>query len=233
MAVQKKVDIGSFQGFSPETFSFLQALELNNEKEWFEENRENYQINVLQRVQQLVVSLSDFMLTIDSDFETAPMVDKTISRIYRDTRFSKDKSPYRPNVWIAFKRRVNDWKIIPTFYFEIFTDGYRYGMGFYNADKTYLQHFREDILANQTKFLEIVSFLKTSDIFTLEGNDYKKELIKGLPQDLSCWYQKKSFYLSCTKPLEQVLFEKGLSEKLKNDFSLLIPLYHYLWEIYE
>jgi hypothetical protein len=54
----------------------------------------------------LVGALGEFMLSIDPWFEVTPAVDRTISRIYCDTRFAKDKSPYKTTMWITFKRPI-------------------------------------------------------------------------------------------------------------------------------
>ena len=59
------------------------------------------------------------MLEIDNLFEIEPKVGKAISRIYRDIRFSKDKTPYRTNAWIAIKRSSKEWKEAPAYYFDL------------------------------------------------------------------------------------------------------------------
>ena len=98
-----------FQGFSRKAFKFLKDLKANNDKRWFEAHRADYEQYLLQPLRDLVTDISDFMLGIDLSFEVAPTVNKTISRIYRDTRFSKDKSPFRDCMWIVFKRPAKNW----------------------------------------------------------------------------------------------------------------------------
>ncbi|MEI6521625.1 MAG: DUF2461 domain-containing protein, partial [bacterium] len=119
--------------FDKKTINFLQNLKENNDKVWFKENENDYRGFVLEPLQDLVEDLSDTMLDIDDEIETNPAIGKTISRIYRDIRFSKDKSPFRSNMWITFKRPIKDWQDYPGFFFEIAPDHYCYGMGFYNA----------------------------------------------------------------------------------------------------
>jgi uncharacterized protein (TIGR02453 family) len=123
-----------FKGFSPKTLKFLRAIKANNNKAWFEAHRNDYEEYVLGPLRDLVTDLGDFMLDIDPRFEVEPAVNKTISRIYRDTRFSKDKSPFRSTVWITFKNRNKDWTTnVCGYFFELSMDSYRYGMGFYDA----------------------------------------------------------------------------------------------------
>ena len=120
---------GSFNGFSTDTLDFLRNLRANNHKVWFEDHKQDYQNYVLRPLQDLVTDLSSFMLTIDPLLETRPGVDKTISRIYRATRFSKDKSPYKSTIWITFKQPNRNWKDAPVYFLEICPDAYRFGMG--------------------------------------------------------------------------------------------------------
>ena len=119
-----------FSGFSAETLGFLRGLETNNNKPWFEAHRGEYQEHLLRPFQLLVAGLSEPMLAIDPHFETRPAVDRTLSRIYRDIRFSRDKSPFKTRMWLTFKRPSRDWKTAPAYFFEISPDRYRYGMGF-------------------------------------------------------------------------------------------------------
>jgi len=135
-----------FNGFSPKTLKFLRGLKANNNKSWFETHRAEYDEYVLQPLRDLVTDLGDFMLDIDPRFEITPAVNKTISRIYRDTRFSKDKSPFRSTVWFTFKNRSKDWTtLVCGYFFELSVNSYRYGMGFYNAAPAIMSQFREMI----------------------------------------------------------------------------------------
>ncbi|MFD0717215.1 DUF2461 domain-containing protein [Paenibacillus sp. GCM10027626] len=149
---------GVLHRFSPRTIEFLDELADNNSKLWFEDNKPTYIEHVLQPAQALVLKLSDQMLAIDPCFETSPSIGKTISRIYRDTRFSNDKSPFRTNIWIVFKRPKKEWADAPAFFFELSPESYRYGMGFYSASKDTMDAFREMIDNNPDEFAAAVSF---------------------------------------------------------------------------
>lgn len=120
----------AFTGFSPNSLEFFEGLTANNNRAWFEAHRDEYENYLLNPLKALVSDLAAPMLSIDPELITVPAVDKTISRIYQDTRFSRNKSPYKTRLWISFKRLSPDWKTAPCFFFEISADGYRYGMGF-------------------------------------------------------------------------------------------------------
>jgi uncharacterized protein (TIGR02453 family) len=218
----------SFQGFSPESLKFLGNIRQKNSKTWFEENKHHYHAYLLKPLQDLVLVLGEYMLTIDPFFETRPDVDKTISRIYRDTRFSKDKSLFKNNMWITFKRPSKDWKDAPCYYFEIFPDWYRYGMGFYSASRTTMDRFRESIDENPDEFLEVISFFKDQNLFQLEGEKYKRPIKNNHSPEIKQWYQWKSFYLACNREIDEVLFSPKLVDELIFGFMMLKPLYQYL-----
>ena len=84
-----------FNGFTNKTIQFFKDLEKNNNKEWFEKNRDTYLENILNPMKALVEELSFTMLDIDTLIEVTPAVNKTISRIYNDRRFAKNKPPYK------------------------------------------------------------------------------------------------------------------------------------------
>jgi uncharacterized protein (TIGR02453 family) len=220
-----------FTGFTPETIHFLQSLRTHNTKSWFEAHRRDYQRHLLQPLQGLVTDLSEFMLTIDPWFETRPLIDKTISRIYRDTRFTKDKSPYKTRMWITFKRLSKDWKDAPAYFFEISPEGYRYGMGFYSASRATMARFREVMDTKPAEFADATAFYAQQDTFILAGEQYKRILDENKPAALQAWYQRKNLYLVCRRPAEERLFRPDLVQVLETGFGMLAPFYHFLRKI--
>ena len=221
-----------FTGFSPETLKFLRALKANNNKKWFETHRKGYEKHVLGPLRDLVTDLGDFMLDIDPRFEITPVVNKTISRIYRDTRFSKDKSPFRSVVWITFKNRSKDWTTqVCGYFFELSVGSYRYGMGFYNAAPAIMSQFRKRIDEQPEEFLKAISFFSKQKSFVLEGEKYKRIINKSKPEKIQDWYQRKNMYLVCNRKIDDALFSSKLVGDLKSGFNMIAPFYHYLQKI--
>lgn len=220
-----------FTGFSQNAPTFLRNLAANNNKAWFEAHRQEYEEHLLEPLKALVSDLSGFMLSIDPDFMTIPSVDRTISRIYRDTRFSKDKSPYKTTVWITFKRPIRNWQDSPCYFLELGVDYYRFGMGFYSAAKDTMDRLREIVDKRPAEFLKVVSFFAKQDVFVLEGEKYKKILKGTLPADLQEWYQRKNLYLVCNREIDETLYGRRLVDDLISCFGIVAPLYHYLWKL--
>ncbi|MBI5638141.1 MAG: DUF2461 domain-containing protein [Nitrospinae bacterium] len=226
-------DTGGFQGFSRETSRFLHDLKRNNNKGWFESNKARYQDVLIKPLTELASDLAPFMLSIDSHMEVTPAVNKTISRIYRDTRFSRDKSPYKTTMWITYKRPRKNWVSAPAYFFEISEESYRYGMGFYSAEKGTMDGLRWAINDDPAGFLKATAFYSKQNAFAVEGEKYKRLLSETIPPELLDWYQRKNLYLVCNRKMEGSIFSRKLVADLKGGFSLLGPFYHYLRKVTE
>lgn len=218
--------MATFIGLKPDALNFLQLLSQNNNKEWFSANRVTWDQGLVAPLRQLVETLAPDMLLIDDLLEVRPAVGKTLSRIHRDTRFSHDKSPYRSNVWIAFKRPRKSLSDSPTFFFEIMPDSWRYGMGYYSASRTTMTRFRDHIADNPRSFLATVADIRTG--FSLEGESYKRPLIIGQTPELADWYNKKTFALIDERRDMAALYSAELVDILREAFWRLAPLYQLL-----
>ncbi|MBA3015460.1 MAG: DUF2461 domain-containing protein [Proteobacteria bacterium] len=223
--------IEKFDGFSSETFHFLENLRDNNHKQWFDLHKSDYQDHVLKPLQALVGELGQFMLSIDSDFEVTPALNRTISRIYRDTRFSKDKSPYKTSHWITFKRPKKEWKDYPAYFFEISPSSYRYGMGFYSASRQTMDNFRKSIDLHPGAFFSAISFYAKQRIFVIEGDEYKRPLKTDTPMELQEWYNRKNLYLVSNQQKKGTGIDKTLISNLMHGFEIVEPFYHYLCRV--
>ncbi|ACM20569.1 protein of unknown function DUF2461 [Geotalea daltonii FRC-32] len=220
-----------FTGFPPSAIQFLRTLRENNSKAWFDLHKPDYQNDLLKPLQALAAGLGPLMLSIDPDLEVTPAINRTISRIYRDTRFSRDKSPYKTSHWITFKRLRQEWKDYPAFFFEISPDSYRYGMGFYSASRQTMDNFRTAVDMNPKKFLTAISFYSNNKIFTIEGEQYKRPLKADISMELQAWYNRKSVYLVSNHQIDGNFIDKKLIKELQYGFEMLAPFYHYLCKV--
>lgn len=221
-----------FTGFSRNTFDFLRDLSENNSKEWFELHKPQYQEHLLRPLQELVAALGPALLEIDPDFEVVPAVNRTISRIHRDCRFSRDKSPYKTSHWITFKRRSNNWQEFPAYFFELSPDSYRYGMGFYRAGRPLMERLREQMLSRPKPFLAAISFHgRPGCPFEIEGEMYRRPLCTDLPAHLAPWYNRKNLYLvhNCLVAGDRI--EAELAAEVTQGFGTLAPLYRYFCKV--
>jgi uncharacterized protein (TIGR02453 family) len=208
--------------FTSETFDFLRDLRANNARGWFDAHRAIYTASVLGPLLALVEALAEPMLDIDSAFVVAPAVGKTISRIYRDTRFSKDKSPFRDHMWITFKRPGADWQDAPGYYCEINPDGFSYGMGLYAPTRETMDAFRGVLEKTPAVFHTAMQGLEE---FQVGGESYKRPLNPALPAELQPWYQRKSIYWYRSGSVDARLTSADFAPFLAGEFARLAPLY--------
>lgn len=219
-----------FKGFFNETLEFFVGIRFNNYKAFFEENREIYHRFVLQPLKDLASDLISVIEEIDPELDSRPMVTKTISRINRDTRFSKDKSPYRDHMWIGYKKARESNGECFGIYFEIFADRFHYGAGFYTVNKPRMDRFRTRVKAQPQEFLRIISEPSLLSEYQLSGEDYKRNIAQGLDAAIQPWYQKKFFFLEHSEPISKKVMGPELVDQLENGFRLLKNLYDFIEE---
>jgi uncharacterized protein (TIGR02453 family) len=143
-----------------ENFEFLKELGLNNNRDWFTENKKRYEANL-----KNIVVFADALLAKmnEHDVLETPTGKKSLFRIYRDVRFSKDKSPYKTH-WSGSFRRASQLRR-GGYYFHIQPGNQSFiGGGFWNPSKEDLHRIREEIAADPSEMRVILSnpdFIKT------------------------------------------------------------------------
>jgi uncharacterized protein (TIGR02453 family) len=217
--------------FSENSLKYLKNIRKNNSREWYLNNKSDYDLYLVKPFQYIVGELSPVMLNIDPQIETTPAIDKTISRIYRDTRFSSDKSLYRDSMWLTFMKRTKEKADSPAFFFEITPLSYRYGMGFFSASVKTMNSYRDLIMNKENKFLKIISKIKLGKIFVPEGELYKKNKYPGKIEEISEWYNRKNIYLINNQSNVKNIFDmEKLIKQLKDGFMGLNEIYIFLKE---
>ncbi len=218
----------AFTGFSTRSISFLKELAANNNKDWFEQNRTIYEQHILEPLKQLVTGLGSTMHSIDSEIDITPQVNRTISRIYRDTRFSMDKSPLRTEMWISFKRSKKIWGNVPEFYFYFTPEEYQYGMGYYAATSKNMEQLRQKITSVPSEFKRIIDQYNTQHRFILKGEEYKKRIPNEFPTEFQPWFQKRNLYMVCEKHIDNIFYSAELENDICKGFDLNAQLYNFL-----
>jgi uncharacterized protein (TIGR02453 family) len=218
----------SFSGFSPQGLKFLHNLNVNNNRDWFSAHRNEYIQFVAEPMKQLAAALSPMILELDPLVITSP--NRTVSRIYRDTRFSNDKTPYRPRLWFAFKREVEYWTETPVYFFQLEEKEYMYGMGMYSASAATMRRFRAMIDDDPEHFLRVIEPVRKSKTLKLETDQYKRRLPSEHSAIIDAWYQSKSIAVLARREPDKTLMSSKLVNLLIERFVLLKPLYDFLWK---
>ena len=218
----------NFNGFNQETIKFFQTLRENNSKSWFEKHRPEYEENVLKPLRNLVDDLGQFVQMLDPHFDVRPQINRTISKIYRDTRFSKDKTMFRDHMWIVLRRHQGTLSDEICYYFEIRIESFSYGMGFYSAPRELMLKLKKRILANPNKFLKLVNNPILQEHFELSGELYSRAPIKEFPPELENWIKFKSFHFEKKELDISRTFSSELIDDLKEGFLILYPIYCFI-----
>ena len=213
-----------FQGFYPQTVDFMWDLRFHNYKEWFQENKERYEQYLKKPMDLFAKELNKKIQSFDKTLEG---ITPAISRVNRDIRFSKNKAPYRDNKWVVFRQGAGRWQNKLVYYFEIGPETYSYGLGFYEAPPAFMQRFRERVDANEAEFARLVKKFNRQQCFVLEGERYKRKFSGEKSPEVLAWYQLKNFSLQTVRPVDQLLYERALLDKVEEDLKLLLPYYRY------
>ncbi|MBV8843907.1 MAG: DUF2461 domain-containing protein [Bryobacterales bacterium] len=141
-----------FAGFPPEALKFLRGLERNNRREWFQPRKEIFETSVKAPMLELVEAVNAELLRFAPDHITDPK--KAVYRIYRDTRFSPDKTPYKTHVAAIFPRRDKERHTSAGFYFHIAPKSVAIAMGAYMPGPVELFAVRTWLAAHHQEFRE-------------------------------------------------------------------------------
>ena len=119
-----------FSGFGSDTINFLKQLAENNNRDWFAENKSRYERCVVDPAFQFISSMGNELDSLSSHFEAVPKKQGgSLMRVYRDTRFGKDKTPYKTNIGIQFRHEAGKDVHAPGYYMHIEPDNVFVGVG--------------------------------------------------------------------------------------------------------
>lgn len=166
----------SFHGFTKETFKFFKDLEENNTREWFEENRVIFEKNVMEPAQEFVMEMGERLKSLSPKIVAIPKTDKSIFRIYRDVRFSKDKTPYKTHLGIFFWEGPRKKLGNPGYYLQLDKSSILIAGGLHSLPSELLKSYR-DAVSDPKKGAEIAKILKKltkNASYKLGGNHYKR-----------------------------------------------------------
>lgn len=208
--------------FSEKTGEFLTGLMFNNERPWFEAHREEYEQYLRRPFSELAQGTASLM---QSRFPEKQL-NLHVARIYRDARRLHGRGPYKDHLWFSLK----NWDGLlqgPMFWFEIGAVEYSYGMGFYSASASQMEQYRRALDADPAGAERMALGIAGQNVFTLEGEDYKRPKGDRGPL-LNPWYNKKRIGFICTRDFGGELFSSSLPQTLTDGFTFLMPYYEFL-----
>jgi uncharacterized protein (TIGR02453 family) len=211
---------------SPKTFDFLKNLTQNNNREWFTENKNHYiesQGNLTTFIEELIQEMADF------DPELAKIdAKKSLFRIYRDTRFSKDKTPYKTNFGASLGMGKGSQK--GGYYLHVEPGKSFIAGGIYMPDSAVLKELRKEISLYGNEFLAILDNKDFKKHFPeLDQDDKLKKIPQGFEKEdpMAEFLKLKNFIVVYYLKDEEIL-NKEAAKNLAKIFKLMKPLNDFL-----
>jgi uncharacterized protein (TIGR02453 family) len=165
----------TFAGFPPATLKFLSDLKRNNDRDWFDANRSRYENDFLAPSLTYIEAMQQPLQKVSPLFQAVPKkVGGSLMRIFRDVRFSKDKSPYKTNIGIQFRHEAGCDVHAPGFYVHIEPDECFFGVGIWHPASEPLTAIRQAIAAQPTDWKKAKSGKAFRDRFELAGDSLKR-----------------------------------------------------------
>ena len=214
----------AFEGFTEQTFTFFMTIAFNNTAACMEANRPVFEAHVLQPFKALSNACASVLIQVDPRMDLRPVMGGTISRIRRDTRFSRDKSPYRDHMWLDFRRKHEDMHL--AFSFDLSPRGAAYNMGVHAATPERLQQLRQYVLLHGERYKALHQELMAAQ-YAFIGDDYKRSMAQTDDPILRAFAHKRWFAYHKQVPLRDTM-TPAFADTLRSAFLQLAPMYTYL-----
>jgi uncharacterized protein (TIGR02453 family) len=222
-----------FQGFPADSFLFFEELARNNQKAWFDVNRARYDEHVVGAFRGLLAAVTPACLKLNSHFEVGGKTNRSFSRINRDIRFSKDKSPYKPNYYLYVYDGQHDRGHAGQLYVGLSADCLTVGFSIYGSwrgPKGALETvFRKRVTEQRETFEVLLArIVKAGRFETYWHREEKGEWAQhaGLPrseedwQTLQAWVVRKVFL-----PNSRGIATSAFAGVVEQIFAKLYPLF--------
>jgi len=208
------------QDINQETFSFLNELQLNNNREWFENNRlrfTNIQ-NGIKNISSIIVEELNKHDNVESS---------KIFRIYRDVRFSKNKTPYKINFGISFKR--NTLSLRGGYYLHIKPNESFIACGFFKPNKADLLRVRKELEFDSDEFREIINEKSFKNNWgKIDGNPVKTAPRGFSKDDSNIDLIRMKRYLFFKKYRDDSVLSSNFIDNISRDFKSMRPFLDYM-----
>ena len=220
-----------FTGFPKELPGFFNRLKQNNTKAWFQAHKKEYETVVKVPSQEFVVAAGSRIAEFCPGINAIPKVNKSLFRINRDTRFSKDKSPYKTNLGILFWDGPGKRMESSGFYFHLEDNGVMLGCGMHLFTKSALQAFRDAVARKESaKKLEQAVNTVTREGYLL-GTKHYKRIPRGFDAHSDL---EKEFLLyngltaRVDLEMDASFFSPGVVDMVTDHFKAMHPLHKWL-----
>lgn len=220
--------------FTPALFKFLRELEQNNEKRWWEENKDRYIDTIREPALDFIEDFGKKLETISPHFVADTRTNGgSLMRPYRDVRFSKDKTPYKTNVGIQFRHEQGKDVHAPGFYVHLAPGENFIGIGLWNPETAVARAIRQKINDDPLQWKKAAHSKRFTGTWSLTTNE--SDRLKRVPKELDANHpypddlRLKSFTAG-SKMTQKLVTSDSFSDELMRMFKAGAPYTRFLCE---
>ncbi len=221
-----------FAGFPSDYFQFFRDLGANNNREWFQASKDRYKASVQQPLMAFIEAMDVPLGRVSECFLADPRpVGGSMFRIYRDVRFSKDKSPYKEHGACQFRHMAGKDAHAPGFYVHLAPGEVFFGGGIWMPPSPVLRRVREAIAERSDRWLEIIG----ARTFRKRFGEVRGDALKRPPQGFDPEHpaiedlKRKSFF-AMAEADEKTACSAGFVREVARSFEALAPFMELLTE---
>jgi uncharacterized protein (TIGR02453 family) len=220
----------TFAGFPKEMFGFLSDLGANNNREWFSDNKDRYERFVVAPVNGFIQAVGEFLPAIsDAYIADTRRNGGSMFRIYRDTRFSRDKRPYKENVGCQFRHTAGKNAHAPGFYVHLAPGEVFIGGGIWKPDNNSLEKIRNRIAGNPEQWSDAIKDAAFSTYFgELQGESLRRPPRGFDPGNPNIEDLKRKSYIAFRHVKPQSALKPAFINEVVKAFTTAMPLMRFI-----
>ncbi len=215
--------------FNLQTFEFLDSLAANNNRDWFHEHKQDYEMRVRTPAFEFIADVADELAIISPHFlALSKKVGGSLMRVNRDIRFGKDKRPYKTNIGIQFRHEQGKDVHAPGYYLHVERENCFLGVGIWRPDRVALENIRKRIDEKGSVWLKARDnkgfkkrFELSGDTLTNPPRGYAKT--HSLLEDI-----KRKDFIAISEISEATVMSKKLRQTVVDQFSSATPYMKFL-----
>ncbi len=226
--------MSNFKGFSKDFVQFFEELAANNNRDWFAENKSRYHDSVVEPIGDFIVAMAPRLKKISKHYIADPRPHGgSMFRIYRDTRFSKDKTPFKTQAGIQFRHSAGRDAHGPGFYIHLSPSEVFFGGGIWHPPGPVLNQIRDSIADNVRSWARLANAKKTRETGGIRGDQLKRPP-RGFDaehihiEDL----KRKSFYIM-TEASPRSMLKVDFLDQVSDAFRRAAPLNRFVCDALE
>jgi uncharacterized protein (TIGR02453 family) len=223
---------GAFTGFPSDMFRFMAELKRNNDRDWFNENKSRYKSSVLAPMSSFIAAMDTKLAKVSDCFVADPRPNGgSMFRIYRDVRFSKDKSPYKEHIACHFRHMAGKDAHAPGFYMHFEEGDVFFGGGIWHPPTPELTRIRERISDEPEQWKRATRSVSFRRRFGEISGESLKRPPKGFDADAPMIddLKRKSFFaVQHVTPARAKA--KTFTKDVQSAFVALVPMMRFLTE---